>query len=119
MAGDAKMSEDCYYVYLLRRPWNNVPCYVGKGKGRRYTHHAQMGENHYNAHLANIFRKAGDASVPVEFVATGLSCVDALALEVKLIAEIGRESLGAGPLCNQTDGGDGVSGCQNTRGLRL
>ena len=99
-----------FYVYRLDRPWNGVPCYIGKGRGSRAWSHAYLGVYHYNTHLARVFAKAGDTPLSVTIIAEGLTEDEAFALEIKLIAEIGRASLGAGPLCNQTDGGDGVSG---------
>lgn len=96
-----------FYVYQLLRPWNNVPCYVGKGSGLRHAHHAKLGVNHYNAHLASIFKKAG-GPLPIVMIAEGLSEDDAFALEIKLIAEIGRKDQGKGPLANWTDGGEGT-----------
>lgn len=98
-----------FYVYKLLRPWNNVPCYVGKGCGGRSSHHAKLGAKHYNKHLASIYRKAGDTPVPVEIVASGLTEDAAFALEIKLIAEIGRADQGKGPLANWTDGGEGTT----------
>lgn len=98
-----------FYVYRLDRPWNGVPCYIGKGSGRRYAHHAKLGPKHYNKHLASIYRKAGDVPVPVTLIAEGLTEDEAFALEIKLIAEIGRKDQGKGPLANWTDGGEGLS----------
>lgn len=95
-----------YYVYQLIRPWNGIPCYIGKGRGKRAKCHAVLGVNHYNDHLASIYRKAGAAPVPVEYIATGLTEDEALALEVTLIAELGRADLKRGPLANWTDGGE-------------
>lgn len=98
------MSE--YYVYQLARPWNGVPCYIGKGRGKRAKCHAVLGVNHYNDHLASIYRKANGAPVPVTYIAAGLTEDEALALEVELIAAIGRADLKRGPLANWTDGGE-------------
>jgi hypothetical protein len=95
-----------YYVYQLTRPWNSVPCYIGKGRGKRAKCHAVLGVNHYNGHLASIYRKAAGAPVPVTYLATDLTEDEALALEVKLIADIGRADLKRGPLANWTDGGE-------------
>ncbi len=99
-----------FYVYQLLRPWNRVPCYIGKGRGRRAWAHARLGVKHYNTHLGAIFRKAGEDGVPIVMLHTGLTEAEAFAIEVQLIASIGRANLGTGPLANWTDGGDGVAG---------
>lgn len=92
-----------FYVYLLRRP-DGRPCYVGKGRGRRWRRHAKQATN---PHLANIYAKAG-GELPAEKLAEGLSESEAFALEMSMIAAIGREP--NGPLVNMTDGGEGPSG---------
>lgn len=97
-----------HYVYVLYRPWNGLPCYVGKGKEDRWQVHERLGGKHPNKNLANIFKKAG-GSLPKEKVMEALSDEDAVKFERILIAAIGRKKDG-GPLVNQTDGGDGVSG---------
>lgn len=97
-----------FYVYVLFRPWNGEPCYVGKGSGNRIAAHAQYGPRHPNEHLARILVKAG-GSIPAVILHAGLTEDQALSYEVALIAAIGRESAG-GPLVNMTDGGEGVSG---------
>lgn len=103
-----------YYVYKLLRPWNSIPCYIGKGRGPRSTYHNTVRSGHRNKHLASIYRKAGDVDLPVEIVASGLSENEAFALEIKLIAEIGRADQGKGPLANWTDGGEGTSGSKRS-----
>lgn len=104
-----KVSEKRFYVYALLRPWNRVPCYIGKGQNFRVHDHAIMGEFHYNRHLANIFKKAGGA-LPFEIIWETDEEAEAFAYEIDLIFLIGRSDKGLGPLCNMTDGGDGPSG---------
>lgn len=109
------MAEDCpkgHYVYVLFRPWNGIPCYVGQGVGRRAWKHQGRGANHPNAHLAAIFSKA-NGEVPVVIVREGLTQDEALQLEVALIAAIGRGN--AGPLANLTDGGEGTVGLRTPK----
>lgn len=97
-----------YYVYMLVRPWNQSPCYVGKGKGDRWLAHGRFKERHPNKYLARIYAKA--ARLGVEVVAKklqeGMTEEEALSYEIKMIKEIGRRANG-GPLVNGNDGGDG------------
>jgi hypothetical protein len=93
-----------FYVYVWRRA-GGVPCYVGKGRGRRWRQHGPNGGNPW---LAKIFAKEAE-EMRVEFVATGLTESDAFALERELIAKYGRRKTG-GTLVNMTDGGEGTAG---------
>lgn len=93
-----------YYVYVYFRP-NGTPCYVGKGQGKRWREHLKKSSNPI---LAKIIKKHG-ANLPVVKVRDDLSSDEALAVEVALIAAIGRKAHG-GPLANLTDGGDGKPG---------
>lgn len=96
---------DPFYVYILFRPWNCDPCYVGKGKGDRWKHHFRRPRN---PHLAAIIKRAG-GDLPVVILHEGLDETTALAYEVALIAAIGRKAHG-GSLVNLTDGGEGTAG---------
>jgi hypothetical protein len=91
-----------YYVYVLSRPWNLVPCYVGKGSGARMNVHERLAGRHPNARLAKIFVRAG-GPLPKIKVAENLSEREAFIVEQELIAHFGRKIL-----VNLTDGGDGV-----------
>lgn len=109
-----------FYVYLYRDPRlgrGNEPLYVGKGStkpGKRW----QRSDYHWLfGYQTNGFFKAVLEKIrtdwlkpPIEIVAYFDSETDALALEVELIAKIGRRDLNRGTLLNLTDGGDGVSG---------
>lgn len=101
--------SNVFYVYVLFRPWNGVPCYVGKGKGARWLAHDQRPTN---KHLANIIAKAGGAELPKVKIRQWLREEDAFIIEQSLIRAIGRGS--EGPLVNLTDGGEGPSGLQFT-----
>lgn len=99
-----------YYVYALFRPWNLEPCYIGKGHGKRCWNHARVGVNHSNKHLAAIFKNANGAEIPCVILHEDLDERTAFNYEIALINAIGRSDLHKGPLCNQTNGGDGMSG---------
>lgn len=104
--------DQSFYVYVLFRK-NGIPCYVGKGRGRRWLKH----EKHsHSAHLKAIFRSAG-GDLPRVKIRENISESEAMRLEVALISAIGREAIG-GPLVNQTDGGDGISGWKHTEAVR-
>lgn len=98
-----------FYIYCLFRPWNGEPCYIGKGKNKRYLEHHKLGAKHYNTHLARIFIKAAKLGleVPVVILQESLADEQALEYEITLIKVIGR-NLNGGPLVNMTDGGDGT-----------
>lgn len=98
-----------YYVYCLFRPWNLSPCYIGKGCGKRNKKHKFFGDRHYNLHLANIFKRAGDTEIPCVIIHQGLDEETAFEYEKAFIAAIGRSDLGLGSLCNHSDGGEGNS----------
>lgn len=101
---------NAFYVYVLFRPWDASPCYVGKGKGKRWLDHERAGGNHPNKHLANILIKARrlGLEIPKIKVRENLLEDEAIITEIALIAAIGRGR--SGSLVNLTDGGDGVSG---------
>jgi hypothetical protein len=98
-----------FYVYVLYRPWNMIPCYVGKGQGDRVHHHSRLGDKHANPHLAAIFKKAG-GEIPFEIVFETLDEQEAFSHEIDLIVLYGRKVDGTGVLANRTQGGEGTSG---------
>lgn len=101
-----------FYVYILFRE-NGVPFYVGKGRGRRLAAHECAARRGAKGHRFSIIRDllARGLGVECRKVHEGLTDAEAIALEVAWIAEIGRKVHG-GPLVNETDGGDGMSGYQ-------
>jgi hypothetical protein len=107
-----------YYVYVLFRPWDGSPCYVGKGRGNRWASHECLGLQHPNPHLANIFAKAQRLGLQMikKKAHKNLSEQQAFDAEINLIASIGRGKLG--PLVNMTDGGEGVSGYSPSQEMR-
>lgn len=96
-------TKNIYYVYALFRP-DGIPCYIGKGKGKRWLHCGVS-----NPHLARIIKQAAAAGlgIPRIKIRENLSEDEAFQIEIALIAAIGRVSVG-GPLVNMTDGGDGI-----------
>lgn len=93
-----------FYVYVIFRP-NGIPCYVGKGWGKRWLKHEWRSTN---PHLANIVKLA-KGELPKIKIREWLTEREAFAIEIAFIAAIGRETNG-GPLVNLTDGGEGISG---------
>ncbi len=126
-------SEKVFYVYALldpRKPgdfkyqgisFGYEPFYIGKGKSGRSAFHVSYAlRSADRSHKLNKIRKIIDSGMEVYVVrfAEGLVEDDAIALEISTIAAIGRECLGAGPLTNLTEGGDGISGMRFTDGQR-
>ena len=74
--------DNIFYVYVWYK--NNIPVYVGKGKGRR------------------AYR---NKDVDVEIVRYNLTEQQAFDLEKALISEYGRADLNEGSLWNLTNGG--------------
>lgn len=97
-----------FYVYVLFRPWDGSPCYVGKGKGNRWRNFSFGART--NRWLRNIIAKAErlGMDIPSVKVRENLIETEAFATERAFIAAIGRGKYG--PLVNLTDGGDGPAG---------
>ena len=104
-----------YYTYLLIDPRNNLPFYVGKGKGNRcYAHkdEAVYYKNRKSLKLSKIRSILKDGFDPiVKKVEENVSDSKAIDFECLLIAEL--KDLGVS-LTNMTEGGDGVSGYKHT-----
>jgi len=107
MADDIVLPSDCY-VYILFREDGITPFYVGKGRGERWLAH-ELNAKRGRSYKDNIIMAMKDAGVivPKKKIAEGLTNAEALALEIRTIAEIGRIHDG-GPLTNLTAGGDGA-----------
>ncbi len=99
-----------HYVYALYREDGVTPFYIGMGKGPRWTQHETMLRYQKRNHKWHIIKSMADRgiTVPKAKLAEGMTVTEAQALEVRLIAEIGREP--DGPLVNISAGGEGITG---------
>src|SRR5271167_4935549 len=96
------------YVYLWRDPKNGIFRYVGKGVDDRVWFHLTQS---CDSHISKMLRKRNrEGFVCLPSLIWVNSDKEACELEILLIAEIGRQDLGKGPLFNLTDGGDGQAG---------
>lgn len=91
-----------FYVYGHFIPGNDVPFYIGKGRGRRAYHLYDRSD-----FWKSVVKKYG---YEVKILHENLTSEEALAREVELISLYGRRDLKTGILVNQTNGGDGVNG---------
>lgn len=99
-----------YYVYLYKDPSrNNEPIYVGKGSGQRAWDHLKS--KNTKSHFINRLRLMKNNGVEplIEMLAEVDDEEVAFSLELWFIYKIGRRDQGRGPLCNLTDGGDGIT----------
>ena len=122
------MADDKSIIYILQDPgefgffvyknmiFNYRPFYIGKGRDKKrsaYHTWAAYSNKHYNKQLQNkiiaIKQKTGKDPI-VQIYKNGLTNEEAIKIEIQLIATIGRIDQGNGPLCNHTDGGEGISG---------
>lgn len=104
-----KVTGRNFYVYALYRDEYVTPFYIGKGCGQRWLVHEKEAYR-FTCRKSRVIQsmwKAGRYEIPKRKLAEGLTDDEAKALEIKLIAEIGR--VPNGPLVNHTDGGDGNS----------
>lgn len=91
------------YVYRHIRADKNIPFYIGIGSDEEYKRaNTKSGRNVVWNRIAN---KHG---YDVEIMMDGLAWQEACKKEIEFILLYGRMNLGNGPLCNQTDGGDGA-----------
>lgn len=115
-----------YYVYVYMdttKPGTFIfdeltleyePFYIGKGKGSRYKQHINDSKNRKSNnkklyHIHNKILKL-DNNIKILKIKENILESEAFIYEKKFIALIGRHDRGLGPLCNNTDGGDGEAG---------
>lgn len=105
-------SQKRFYVYVLLKP-DGKPFYVGKGLGQRvFAHESEARNTTTRSHKLNVIRSIIRNGGRVGYAIPLFSDDEATthAFESKLIAQLGRHDLRNGPLTNQTDGGEGVTG---------
>lgn len=98
-----------YYVYCIYV--DNVPIYVGKGKGKRMYHHLRNFTIH-NTAVNKVLRDKLNSAIgkgqiiDVKIVQKNLTNDEALVEESNLISLYGRKIYNTGTLCNVVDGGN-------------
>lgn len=106
-----KSARHRFYVYILHRP-DGRPFYVGKGIGERVLQHVAEARNPARlTHKLNVIRSIQRSGASIGYLIDSFHETESAAhsRERDLIRLIGRHDLGAGPLTNQTDGGEGTS----------
>lgn len=99
-----------FYIYVYFDPSRDLEAiYVGKGKGKRSHAHLTRTDKHPFTQRLQKMAKLG--VIPIIERYEGLTEEAAFALEIALIAEIGRKDLSKGTLLNLSDGGEGPNGC--------
>ena len=110
-----------YYLYSFEDPQKTgISFYIGKGKGRRALNHFGESDRDVNTFLYNKIQKLKCKGLKPDIfiLRDGLTEKQALYAEVIVIAIYGRRNKGLGPLCNLTDGADGISGYKFTEEQR-
>ena len=110
-----------FYVYVYLDPlyalyseygnlkFDNLPIYIGKGKGSRLKAHLKKTSNPIFRNKIKCWQRKQIAPIIIK-LHENLTEQEAWDLEVKYIAAIGRLDQGKGPLLNLSDGGEGPSG---------
>jgi hypothetical protein len=94
--------------------FNYQPFYVGKGKNRRINQHFSTRELTKNTLKNNKIKKivSETGELPIHYrIYENLTEAEAFEIECTLIKQFGRIDNKSGILVNQTDGGEGHSGC--------
>lgn len=103
------------YVYVYIDPKDNIPFYVGKGRGARDQRHCENWnlENprtFFYRKLAKLFREGRQPII--HRLVDRIADSEAKTAEIFFIHAMGRRNdpTNPGPLCNLTNGGDGTVG---------
>ena len=107
--------------FIYQRGIDEIYCfnyeliYIGKTNSKyRIDDHINLALNSKkNKLFYNVIRKIYEAGLePIRIkILQNVTEEEAFAEEINLISIAGRRDQGKGPLCNETDGGEGVSGC--------
>lgn len=110
-----------FYVYVYLDPlyqiyseygdlkFDNLPIYIGKGKGGRLKEHLRKTNNPIFRNKIKCWKRKGVEPIIIK-IHENITEQEAWDLEKKYIVTIGRLDQGNGPLLNLTDGGDGPAG---------
>lgn len=93
------------YVYRHIRLDKNEPFYIGIGADEDYKRAHEKCASRRSGFWTKIARKT---EFLVEILIDDVDVETAKAKEMEFIKLYGRKNLGTGPLCNLTDGGDGL-----------
>jgi hypothetical protein len=107
-----------FYVYVYIDPRDDLPFYIGKGRGKRDAQHLRPWDLKIRRPFYyKLKRMLAEGVQPiVSRLAESLCEAEAFSLESFLILALGRrlDSKNPGPLWNLTDGGEGASGNTKT-----
>jgi hypothetical protein len=115
-----------YYVYILTDPRNNLPFYVGKGKGKRALSHLKETKNTtINVRKYNKIQSIiGDGLIPlISYHSINLTEKEAYNLETDLIKQYGRKDYDEGGIllniCEDSKPPGNDNFLTNNPGLRM
>jgi len=96
-----------YYVYAYIDPRNNIPFYIGRGRGKRDTSHLFPSKwlTFFHNKLQKLLKEK--VTPTIRRLLNNLTYQESCDWECFFIAALGRRDLKMGPLCNGTDGGEG------------
>jgi hypothetical protein len=110
------MEENIYYVYGYYH--NNIPIYIGCGKGNRYKCHLRdcYGKESYNLYFYNKLRNLlnNNEKIEIKLLRKNINFKESRLIEQIFIELCGRKDLKKGSLYNLTNGGEGFQGYKFT-----